>query len=53
MIRPDFYLLYEEDEQYSIKICYSNPKGAIIGNQDSEGEISTMVVVKWSDKVEG
>ena len=29
------------------------PEGAIISNQDPEEEISTMVVVKWSDKVEG
>ena len=31
----------------------SAPEGAIISNQASEGEKYTMVVVKWSDKVEG
>ena len=29
------------------------PEEARISNQDPEGETSTMVVVKWSDKVEG
>ena len=28
-------------------------EGEITSNQDSKGETSTMVVVKWSDKVEG
>ena len=31
----------------------SAPEGEIISNQATEGETSTMVVVKWSDKVEG
>ena len=31
----------------------SAPEGAIISNQAPEGETSTMVVGKWSDKVEG
>ena len=31
----------------------STPEGAIISNQASEGETSTMIVVKWSEKVEG
>ena len=43
----------EEQEQDSIKIEYQASEGAIISNQDPEGETSTMVVVKWSDKVEG
>ena len=30
----------------------SSPEGAIISNQDTEGEISTMVVVKCSYEVE-
>ena len=30
----------------------SAPEGARISNQDPEGETSTVVVVKWSDKVE-
>ena len=29
------------------------PEGAIISNIAPEGEISTMVVIKWSEKVEG
>ena len=32
---------------------YSVPEGAIISNQAPEGETSTMVVVKWLDKVDG
>ena len=43
----------EEEKQESIRIEYSSPEGATISNQDPEGETSTMVVVKWSDKVEG
>ena len=31
----------------------SAPEGARISNQDPEEEKSTMVVIKWSDKVEG
>ena len=37
----------------SIQIEDSAPEGAIISNQYTEGGKSTMVVVKWSDKVEG
>ena len=29
------------------------PEGAIMSNQSPEEDKSTMVVVKWSDKVEG
>ena len=29
------------------------PEGARISNQSTEVETSTMVVVKWSDKIEG
>ena len=43
----------EEDKQESTRIEYSAPEGAIISNKAPEGETSTMVVVKWSDKVEG
>ena len=43
----------EEEKQESIWIEYSAPERAIISNQDPEGETSTMVVVKCSDKVEG
>ena len=42
-----------EEKQESIRIEDSDPEGARISNQDPEGETSTMVVVKWSDKVEG
>ena len=43
----------EEDKQEYIKIEDSAPEGEIIRNQAPEGENSKMVVVKWSDKVEG
>ena len=43
----------EEDKQESIHIELLAPEGKIISNQAIEGETSTMVVVKWSDKVEG
>ena len=36
----------------SIHIEGSAPYGAILINQSSEGETSTMLVVKWSDNVE-
>ena len=32
---------------------YSSPEGSIISNQGLEREAYTMVVVKWSDTVEG
>ena len=44
---------YEEEKQESIRIEDSALEGEIISNQAPEGETSTMVVVKWSDKVEG
>ena len=50
-IQPDHGLLSEEDKQESIKIEGSYPEGAITSNQAPEGEISTMMLVKWSDKV--
>ena len=43
----------EEEKQESIQTDDSAPEGARISNQATEGETSTMVVVKWSDKVEG
>ena len=43
----------EEEKQQSIQTKDSAPEGAIISNQAPEGETSTMIVVKWSDKVEG
>ena len=29
------------------------PEGAIISNQPPEGETSTMLVIEWSEKLEG
>ena len=46
-------LYSEEEKQWSIRIEYLAPEGAIISNQTPEGETSTMVVVKLSEKVEG
>ena len=43
----------EEEKQESIQIEDLAPEGEIIINQNPEGETSTMVVFKWSDKVEG
>ena len=43
----------EEEKQESIRMEDSAPEGARISNQAQEVETSTMVVVKWSDKVEG
>ena len=45
--------LSEDEKQESIQTEDQAPEGARISNQDPEGETSTMVVVKWSDKVEG
>ena len=42
----------EEQKQESIRMEDLAPEGAIMSNQDPEEETSTMVVVKWSDKVE-
>ena len=46
-------LFSEEEKQESIRMEDSAPEGARMSNQAPEGETSTMVVVKWSDKVEG
>ena len=46
-------LFSEEDKQESIWIGYSAREGAIISNQSPEEGTSTMVVVKWSNKVFG
>ena len=43
----------EEEKQESIHTEDSAPEDAIISNQDPEGETSTIVDVKWSEKVEG
>ena len=41
----------EEENQESIWMEYSAPEGEIISKQALEGETSTMLVVKRSDKV--
>ena len=51
--QPDCGLFSEEDKQESKQIEYSAPEGEIISNQAREGEISTMVVIKWSDVIKG
>ena len=43
----------EEERQESTWMEDSAPEGGRISNQAPEGKTSTMVVVKWSDKVEG
>ena len=43
----------EEEKQEPTRMEDSAPEGAIMSNQAPEGETATMVVVKWSDKVEG
>ena len=52
-ILPDRGFFSEEENQESIQIEYSAPEWTIISNQAPEGEISAMVVIKWSDNVEG
>ena len=51
--QPDRSFFSEEDKQESIQIEDLTPEGEIISNQAPEVGTSTMVVVKWSDKVEG
>ena len=51
--QSDHGFFSEEEKQQSIQTEDSAPEGAIISNQAPEGETSTMVVVKWSEKVEG
>ena len=43
----------EKEKQEYIQTEDSAPEGAIIINQSPDEKPSTMVVVKWSDKVEG
>ena len=43
----------EEEKQDSIQMEYLTTEGSIINNQAQEVETSTIVVVKWSKKVEG
>ena len=51
--QPDHGFFSEEEKIESIRIEYLAPEGEIIGNQDTEVGISTMLVFKWSDNVEG
>ena len=51
--RPDHGFFSEEEEKESTQIEGTAPEGATIRNQYPEREISTILVVKWSDKVEG
>ena len=43
----------EENKQESIRMEDSDPEGAMISNKAPEEEASKMVVIKWSDTVEG
>ena len=43
----------EENKKESIKIKDLALERAIISNQAPEGETTTMVIIKWSEKVEG
>ena len=43
----------EEEKQQSISIEDSALEGSRISNQAQEGEISTMVVIEWSDAIKG
>ena len=44
---------FEEEKQEYIRIEDSASEGARISNQASEGEIYTMVVIKWSGAIKG
>ena len=46
-------LFSEEEKQESKQMEDSDPYGAMISNKAPEEEASKMVVIKWSDKVEG
>ena len=52
-IKPDRGFFSEEEKQEYIHIEGSALEIAIIINQTLEGEISTMVVVKWLDAIKG
>ena len=49
--QPDCGFFSEEEKKESIQIEDSSSEGAIISNQAPEGDISTMVVIKWSDTI--
>ena len=46
-------LCSEEDKQESIRMEDSDLEGEIISNQAPEVGTSTMVIIKWLEKVEG
>ena len=41
----------EEEKQESKHIEYSAPEESIISNQSTDGVITTMVFITWSDKI--
>ena len=43
----------DEEKKESIRMEDSAPEGAMMSNEAPEEEASEMVVIKWSDKVEG
>ena len=45
-------LFSEEEKNESTMIKFYATEGETISNQEPEGEINTMVVLKWSDAVE-
>ena len=49
----DQSLFYEEEKKESTHIEGLDPEGATIRSKSTEGSISTMSVVKWSEKVKG
>ena len=51
--QPDRVFFSDEEKQESIRIEDLDPEVAIISSQAPKGGTYTMVVVKWSDKVEG
>ena len=51
--QPNCDFFSEKDKQESTRIEGLDSEGATISKQDPEGAISTTVVVKWSEKVEG
>ena len=51
--QPDCGFFSEQEKQQYTQIEDLAKYGAIISNQAPEAGTSTMVVVKWSDKVEG
>ena len=52
-IEPDGGFFSKEEKQEFIQIEDLAPEGAITSNQAPEAVTSTMVFVKWSDKLEG